>query len=108
MQHDLRQRRLAICGSDFLLLCFQSSRHSLISDAIFSFWIIWLHHFRQRYHGDLRFESLLVNRINIAPVRAAKLRSYWKRVFFIISSPILLLSSAQLCAARKSLLENQL
>jgi hypothetical protein len=41
-----------------------------------------LRHFRQRYCGDLRFESLLDNAVNIAPLRVAKRRSYWKRVFF--------------------------
>jgi hypothetical protein len=45
-----------------------------------------------------RFESLLVRTL-----RAAKLRSYWKRVFFFITSTIL-----SLRAARKSLLEFQL
>jgi hypothetical protein len=40
-----------------------------------------------------RFASLLVNRINIASLRATKLRSYWKRVF-LITSPILLLRFA--------------
>jgi hypothetical protein len=38
--------------------------------------------------------SLLVNAINIATLRAAKLRSYWKRVFFVITSTILSLRSA--------------
>jgi hypothetical protein len=51
-------------------------------------------HFCQHYRGDLRFESLLVNAINIALLRAAKLRLYWKRAFFMITSPILSLSSA--------------
>jgi hypothetical protein len=64
-----------IWGSDFLLLYFQRSRHSLISDTIFSFWRIWLRHFRQRYRGDLRFESFSVNAINIALLRYAPLCS---------------------------------
>jgi hypothetical protein len=49
-----------------------------------------------------------VKAIQIATFRAAKLRSYWKQVFFMITFPILSLSSTPLCAARKSLLENQL
>jgi hypothetical protein len=32
----------------------------LISEAIFSFWILSPRHFRQRYSGGLRFESLSV------------------------------------------------
>jgi hypothetical protein len=40
--------------------------------------------------------------------RAVELRAYWKQVFFMITSPILSLSSAPHCAARKSLLESQL
>jgi hypothetical protein len=40
--------------------------------------------YSQCYRGDTQFESLLVSVINIAPLPAAKLRSYWKRVFFLI------------------------
>jgi hypothetical protein len=50
-------------------------------------------------------ESLSVNAINIAPLRAAKLRSYWKRSVFHDYFHNFI---AQLRAARKSLLESQL
>jgi hypothetical protein len=43
--------------------------------------------------GVLRFESLLVKAIKIAPLHTDQLRSYWKQVFFKSTSPILLLSS---------------
>jgi hypothetical protein len=40
MKGDLRRRWCMICGSNFLPLYFQSSRHSVIPDAIFSLRIL--------------------------------------------------------------------
>jgi hypothetical protein len=83
MQGDLQQRRCAICGSDFLLLYFYGTARFLTP----------FFHSGEYSHVDTRFESLLVYAINIVTLRAAKLRSYRKQVFFFITSAILSLRS---------------
>jgi hypothetical protein len=105
MQRDLRQRRCAICGSNILLLYFQWSRHSPISDVNFFIPENIATSFPPALSRRFAIWIALGQRDKYCstPHRSAKLRWYWKRVFLFITSTILSLSSA-----RKLLLEFQL
>jgi hypothetical protein len=76
MQRDLRQRRCTIYDSDFYFCISKACGTAQFLTPFFSFRILWLRHFRQRYRGDLRFELLSVKAIKIATLHAAKLHSY--------------------------------
>jgi hypothetical protein len=82
---------------------FQSSQHSAIYE-FFALDIIAMP-FSTCLHTVLQFELLLIKAIKIVMLRAAKLRSYWKQVFFTINLLPQFYHSAPQRAARKSLME---
>jgi hypothetical protein len=103
MRRDLRQRRCAICGSDFLLLYFQACGTAQYLTPFF----------HSGYYSHFISASVIAaicialsqrDKNRYAPLRAAELRSYWKQVFYDYFHNFI----AQLRATRKLLLENQL